>query len=60
MMAMGIAGMIMVPIVTWTIGQIGWRSTYLSIMPIYFVFALVVPGIFIRNYPKDLGRFLMA
>jgi hypothetical protein len=55
MMAMGIAGMIMVPIVTWTIGQIGWRSTYLSIMPIYFVFALVVPGIFIRNYPKDLG-----
>lgn len=54
MMAMGLAGMIMVPIVTWVIGQIGWRSTYLAIMPIYFIFALIVPGIFLRNYPQDL------
>ena len=56
MMAMGVAGFIMVPVVTWTIGQIGWRSTYMTIIPIYFIFALLVPGIFLKNYPHELGQ----
>lgn len=56
MMAMGVAGMIMVPVVTWAIGKIGWRSTYMTIIPVYFVFALLVPGIFLKNYPEQLGQ----
>ena len=56
MMAMGVAGFIMVPVVTWAIGQIGWRSTYMAIIPVYFVFALLVPGIFIKNNPQELGQ----
>ncbi|MGD9157992.1 MAG: MFS transporter [Desulfobacteraceae bacterium] len=56
MMAMGVAGIIMVPVVTWAIGQIGWRSTYITIIPVYFIFALLVPGIFLRNTPQELGQ----
>ncbi len=56
MMAMGVSGIIMVPVVTWAIGRIGWRSTYLAIIPVYFVFGLLVPGIFLKNYPEELGQ----
>lgn len=56
MMAMGLAGIIMVPVVTWAIGRIGWRSTYLAIIPMYFVFGLLVPVIFLKNYPRELGQ----
>jgi MFS family permease len=54
--AMGITGIIIGPALPWMIINIGWRSTYISIIPIYFVFSLLVPGIFIRNTPQELGQ----
>lgn len=56
MAAMGIAGIIVAPGVPLMISHIGWRSTYMTIIPIYFVFALLIPGIFIRNTPQELGQ----
>ncbi len=56
MASMGVAGMMAVPIVTWMIIKVGWRSTYLMITPILFVFGMIVPGLFLRNKPQDLGQ----
>jgi MFS family permease len=56
MAAMGVAGIIVAPTIPWMIIHIGWRSTYMTIIPIYFVFALLIPGIFLRNTPQELGQ----
>ena len=56
MAAMGIAGIIIAPTIPWLIIHIGWRFTYMTIIPIYFVFALLIPGIFLRNTPEELGQ----
>ena len=54
--AMGIAGIIIAPTIPWMIIHVGWRSTYMAIIPIYFLFALLIPGIFFRNTPRELGQ----
>ncbi|MFC1839157.1 MFS transporter [Thermodesulfobacteriota bacterium] len=54
--AMGVTGIIIAPTIPWLIIHYGWRSTYMMIIPIYFVFALLVPGIFFRNTPQELGQ----
>ena len=56
MSSMGIAGLIIAPTVTYMIIEIGWRSAYMMVIPVYFLFALLVPGIFLRNTPQELGQ----
>lgn len=56
MAAMGVAGIIIAPTVPWMIIHVGWRFTYMTIIPIYFVFGLLIPGIFLRNTPEELGQ----
>ncbi len=56
MAAMGVSGIIITPAVPWMIIHTGWRSTYLAIIPVYFLFALLIPGLFVRNTPGELGQ----
>ncbi len=56
MASMGVAGLIIAPTMRYLIVEIGWRSTYMMVIPVYFLFALLVPGIFFRNTPHELGQ----
>jgi MFS family permease len=52
----GIGGLVLAPAVMAIIGSVGWRSAYLILSAIVVVFMVVIPGIFIRNKPEDLGQ----
>lgn len=44
------------PSMTALIKGIGWRYTYLIMAGVIFLFSILVPAIFIRNKPEDLGQ----
>ena len=52
----GIGGLVLAPAIMAIIGSLGWRSAYLFLFAIVVVFMVIVPGIFIRNKPEDLGQ----
>jgi MFS family permease len=52
----GAAGIFMGPLMMHLITGIGWRRTYLVIAASIFVFSFLVPAIFIKNKPQDLGQ----
>lgn len=56
MASMGFSGLIVQPSIAAMIDSIGWRNTYLVIAAIALLFCVVVPGIFLRNRPEDLGQ----
>jgi MFS family permease len=49
-------GMIMGPAIMKMIEGAGWRMTMLAISILVLLFAVILPGIFIRNKPQDLGQ----
>ena len=52
----GVAGIFMGRAIIETIGAFGWRHTALIIACLILLFAVILPGIFIRNKPEDLGQ----
>ena len=52
----GAAGMIMGPAIMKMIESAGWRVTVLVISILVLLFAVILPAIFIRNKPQDLGQ----
>jgi MFS family permease len=52
----GAAGMIMGPAIMKMIERAGWRVTVLVIAILVLLFAVILPAIFIRNKPQDLGQ----
>ncbi|MBN2242625.1 MAG: MFS transporter [Acidobacteria bacterium] len=52
----GLGGIFMGPSIQASIENYGWRNTYLFISLLVLVFAVIIPGILIRNKPADLGQ----
>ena len=50
-----LGALIFIPAVAQLIESIGWRSTYLVLVPVVLVLMALLPGILIRNHPEDLG-----
>ncbi|MEJ2247163.1 MAG: MFS transporter, partial [Acidobacteriota bacterium] len=50
--AAGLGGML----ATTFIEAYGWRNAYMAISLLVLVFAVIIPGILIRNKPEDLGQ----
>jgi len=52
----GIGGMILGPTLMMLIVKVGWRYTCLTIIGLIFILAIILPGLFVRNKPEDLGQ----
>jgi len=56
MAGMGLSGSVWTPTLIKLIDSIGWRNTYLIIAAIVVIFCVIIPGIFLKNKPEDLGQ----
>ena len=52
----GFGGLVMVPMMTATVNQMGWRNAYLILAAIIFVLLFLVPSLLIVNKPEELGQ----
>jgi MFS family permease len=52
----GLGGLVMVQSLMAMINHMGWRHTYLFIGAIIFLLLVVLPGLFVRNKPEDMGQ----
>jgi MFS family permease len=52
----GAGGIFMGPSIVAFIEAYGWRNAYMAISLLVLVFAVIIPGILIRNKPEDLGQ----
>ena len=52
----GAGGIVLVPTIAALIERYGWRHTYLILSGLALVLAVIIPGLFIRNKPEDLGQ----
>lgn len=52
----GVGGMVLGPTIMHLIGSQGWRYTYMVMAFLILVFAIILPGIFIRNKPEEMGQ----
>ena len=51
-----VGGFVMLPIATGFMGIFGWRATYLLLAVMIAICAVILPGIFIKNNPEDIGQ----
>ena len=56
MAGMGLSASVMIPTLVKLIDSIGWRNTYLLVAAVVTVFCIIIPGIFLKNKPEDLGQ----
>jgi MFS family permease len=56
MASMGFSGILVNPSVMGLIGAVGWRNTYLILACAALLFCVIVPGLFLKNKPEDLGQ----
>jgi MFS family permease len=56
MASMGFSGVLVNPSIMALIGAVGWRNTYLILAAAALLFCVVVPGLFLKNKPEDLGQ----
>ncbi len=52
----GAGGIVMGPLLMRMIEKLGWRSTFLVISLLVFLFCVILPAILIKNKPQDLGQ----
>jgi MFS family permease len=52
----GLGGIFMGPAMMWMIETHGWRFTYLVMSSMVLLFAIVLPGLLVKNRPEDLGQ----
>ena len=48
--------LLFIPVVALIIESLGWRATYLVLFPVVLLFMALLPGILIRNHPRDLRQ----
>jgi MFS family permease len=56
MASMGFSGIIIGPSIMGLIHTVGWRNTYLILAAAALLFCVVLPGLFLKNKPEDLGQ----
>jgi MFS family permease len=56
MASMGFSGVIVNPSMMALINAVGWRNTYLILAAAAFVFCVILPALFIKNKPEDIGQ----
>ncbi|MBN1905063.1 MAG: MFS transporter [Deltaproteobacteria bacterium] len=54
--ATGVTGIIIAPLVLYLINSIGWRHTLLFMAAIVMLFCVILPALFVKNRPHDLGQ----
>lgn len=54
--ATGVTGIVVAPLLLHLINTIGWRSTFLAFAGMVFFFCVILPGLFVKNSPNDLGQ----
>ena len=52
----GAGGIVMGPAIMKLIEKLGWRATFLVIAVLILLFSVILPAIFIKNKPQDLGQ----
>ncbi len=52
----GAAGIFMGRAIVWVIETYGWRNTTLIVSSMILLLAIILPAIFVRNKPEDLGQ----
>ncbi len=52
----GLGGLVMVPFIMELIERFGWRHAYLVIAAIVFLLLAILPAVFVKNQPEDLGQ----
>lgn len=52
----GVGGIFIGPAIIAMIHAHGWRPTFMIISAIVLLFGVIIPGIFVRNKPEDLGQ----
>ena len=52
----GLGGIFMGPAIMESIKRYDWRTTYLIISLLVLLFGVILPAIFIRNKPEDIGQ----
>ena len=56
MASMGFSGVFINPAMMALIEAVGWRTTYLILAAVGLVFCVILPGLFIKNKPEDIGQ----
>jgi MFS family permease len=56
MASMGLSGSVITPALIRLIDTFEWRNTYLIIAAITLLFCVIIPAIFLKNKPEDLGQ----
>ncbi len=56
MASMGFAGIVVSPSLMALIQSVGWRHAYFVIAGIVLIFSVVLPALFLKNKPEDLGQ----
>jgi MFS family permease len=54
--ATGVTGIIIAPLVLYLINSIGWRHTLLLMAAMVLFFCVILPFLFIKNRPQELGQ----
>ncbi|MBN2420165.1 MAG: MFS transporter, partial [Deltaproteobacteria bacterium] len=54
--ATGVTGMLVAPLILYLINSIGWRKTFLVFAGLIAIFCVILPALFIKNRPADLGQ----
>lgn len=54
--ATGVTGMLIAPLILYLINTIGWRHTFLVFAGLIMFFCVILPALFIKNRPGDLGQ----
>ena len=54
--ATGVTGMLIAPLILYLINTIGWRHTFLVFAGLIMIFCVILPALFIKNRPADLGQ----
>jgi MFS family permease len=52
----GLGGIVILPLLMNLITTIGWRITYRIIAAAIFICCILIPGLFLKNTPSDLGQ----
>lgn len=54
--ATGVTGMVIAPLILYLINTIGWRHTFLVFAGLIMTFCVILPAVFVKNSPRDLGQ----
>jgi MFS family permease len=56
MVGMSFGGVVITPSLMALINRIGWRNSYLIIAAVVLLLCIIIPALFLKNKPEDLGQ----